>query len=57
MGEIILFASAILHQFEITSADDDSQPGLPPQSPPDQYGAGMELPGGPWTVRLRYRAR
>jgi cytochrome P450 len=55
IGEILLFAATLLHQFELTSVTGDGPPN--PPSPPSisRYGSGMEFPAVPWQVRMKYR--
>ena len=55
MGEILLLAATLLHQFELMSVDGGP---LSPPSPPllSRYGGGMEFPAVPWQVRMKYRA-
>ena len=53
-GEVILFVSTILHQFEITSVD-GGQLELPVPPLTERFGGGVEMPASPWRVRIKYR--
>lgn len=52
-GEIILFASIILHQFDIQPVEEDRTLELPDQPPVERFGFGVEFPKRPWCVRLK----
>jgi hypothetical protein len=53
--EILLLASTLLHQFEITSVDGDTPLEPPVPESTSRYGGGTEFPARHWTVRLKYR--
>ena len=54
MKEVLLIASTILHQFEMSSVDGEPlQPPVPEST--SRYGGGTEFPARHWTVRLKYR--
>ena len=55
VGEVLLFASTILHQFEIQSIDESLPLELPFPPPVSRFGGGVELPARPWRVRIKYR--